>query len=232
MSSKSFVFILLLLTAFYASAQSENNDFVCGTKMKDCDGNEYNTVRIGNQCWMKENIRSTHTADGTDIPEGNVNSTTTAYRYLPNKDTNNVITYGYLYNHPAALKLCPTGWHLPSKAEFEELITYCGAQFAVGGNRHYTAKALAAQTGWRAWRSEYTVGDNPQSNNASGFSGMSAGYCHGDEYRYFGEYAYFWSTTLDSYSDAYYLNFGYSYKEAGMYTNRRYCGVSVRCLHD
>ena len=108
----------------------------------DYDGNVYQTVQIGNQCWMKENLRTTHYADGTTIPLGTSTSTTTSYRYNPNNDANNVPTYGYLYNWTAVMNgagssiatpsgvqgVCPTGWHVPSDAEWTQLTDYVGSQ--------------------------------------------------------------------------------------------------------
>ncbi len=69
----------------------------------DYDGNTYNTVQIGQQCWMKQNLRTTRYADGTSISLGSSTSTTTAYRYYPNDNSGNVSTYGYLYNWKAVM---------------------------------------------------------------------------------------------------------------------------------
>ena len=69
----------------------------------DYDNNTYNTVQIGNQCWMKENLRTTHYSDGTSIPLGSSGSNTTAYCYYPDDSVSNVGTYGYLYNWPAVM---------------------------------------------------------------------------------------------------------------------------------
>ena len=78
--------------------------FACGiSTIKDFDNNEYNTVQIGNQCWMKENLRTTHFADGTEIPVNTYTSSTSAYRYIPNNDPSLVPIYGYLYNWTAAM---------------------------------------------------------------------------------------------------------------------------------
>ncbi|MBQ6070251.1 MAG: T9SS type A sorting domain-containing protein [Bacteroidales bacterium] len=110
--------------------------------MFDQDGNEYYTVGIGRQCWMKSNLATTHYADGTGIAVGSTSnpSTTIPYRYYPNNSSSNVLMYGYLYNLPAVMHgalysgmnlnrvqgICPNGWHVPSENEFKELLDYVG----------------------------------------------------------------------------------------------------------
>lgn len=113
--------IVLILASSSESSEkvSSTKAFVCGDKIKDYDGNEYNTVKIGNHCWMKENLRAVHTSNGEFLPLGTYNTKNSkmTYRY----GTSNVSKYGYAYNYAAAVDVCPVGWHLPSKYEFEEL---------------------------------------------------------------------------------------------------------------
>ena len=103
------------------------------TIVTDYDGNNYSTVLIGTQCWMAENLRTTHYANGVIIPMVNstYGETTDPYCYEPNNNGSNVSTYGYLYNWHAVMHgesssnanpsgvqgVCPTGWHVPSDAE-------------------------------------------------------------------------------------------------------------------
>ncbi|MBP5710925.1 MAG: fibrobacter succinogenes major paralogous domain-containing protein [Bacteroidales bacterium] len=99
----------------------------------DYDGNEYSTVQIGSQCWMKENLRST-TYNGTYINTSSSTSTNTMYRNYPSGSSGYVQTYGGLYNWYATTEgdtsssvpsgiqgICPTGWHVPSSGEFDIL---------------------------------------------------------------------------------------------------------------
>ena len=100
----------------------------------DIDGNVYKTVKLGNQVWMAENLRTTRYADGRKIPLGTTESFDVAYRYYPDDNSANVADYGYLYNWPAVMNgsasssanpsgvqgICPDGWHVPSNAEWTE----------------------------------------------------------------------------------------------------------------
>ena len=169
--------------------------FYCGIDtLTDYDGNVYHTVEIGQQCWMKENLRTIHYADGTIIPVGTELSETTAYRYYPNDNSANVPIYGYLYNWAAVMHgaasssanpsgvqgICPDGWHVPSDAEFEQLINYVSSQsqYGCGGNSSNILKALSSATGWYCTTFDpcNAAGYNILLNNATGFSAIPAGY--------------------------------------------------------
>ena len=214
----------------------------------DYDNNTYNTVQIGNQCWMKENLRTTHYSDGTSIPLGSSGSNTTAYCYYPDDSVSNVGTYGYLYNWPAVMGtsssssanpsgvqgICPTGWHVPSDAEWTQLSDYVGSQtqYQCSANSAYIAKALASTSGWAIIMSNLcAVGLEPSSNNSTGFSALPAG-CYGSNLSYFGAYATFWSATNISGNFVYHRQL--TYYGAYLYRNfnDKFYGYSVRCLRD
>lgn len=208
----------------------------------DIDGNCYDAVEIGNQVWMAENLRTTHYSDGTEIPLGSPNnytdpitSYTSPYRYYPNGFSYNVSSYGYLYNRPAVMHgqetsdsnpsgiqgICPTGWHIPSMAEWNQLLNSVVNEpaYLLPGNDGYhylqgsIGKALSATWGWDTaytsywygnnydYMQEYAsgcVGYNVHLNNATGFSAVGAG--TGYE---LGRYAYFWSTNVDIITNPY-----------------------------
>ena len=215
----------------------------------DVDSNTYNTVQIGNQCWMRENLRTTKYADGTDILQGpdNSTSTTIAYWYYPNGSSDNKPTYGLIYNWKAVMRnsassnsnpsgvqgICPTGWHLPSDAEWTQLTDFVSSQsiYCCGTSTAYIAKALASTTGWQQdVGSGCTIGNDLNKNNATGFSALPAGFYH-DDYMIFRAHAYLWSSTSDGglwiirelyYNDANIYKFTY---------NKGYA-YSVRCLKD
>ena len=223
----------------------------------DIDGNTYNSVRIGNQCWMKENLRTTRYANGTNIALENTYtySYTEPYRYVPGsgqsneENMDNVPIYGYLYNWPAVMGnssssstnpslvqgICPTGWHVPSYAEWAQLINYVSSQiqFVCGSNNVYIGKALASTTGWRSYPTTCAVGNNPSSNNATGFSALPAGF-HGEtSLMAFGEFALFWSATKDGGDfGAYSSNLYYNGADMFGYSNAKSWGLSVRCVRD
>ena len=201
--------------------------------MTDNDGNTYKTILLGEQCWTAENLRTTKSRNGSDIPLGNETNSSTPYRYCPDGSSGNVGTYGYLYNWPAALTVCPSGWHLPSDAEWTQLENYVRSQseYCCSSNTSYIAKALASTTGWGSSSDNCDVGNRQSTNNATGFSAVPAGYYYGS-CNYFGNNANFWSATELSSSYAYrrYLH----YHNANVYRDSygKNLGVSVRCLRN
>ena len=221
----------------------------------DIDGNEYKTVKLGNQVWMAENLRTTRYADGTLIPLGTEASFTTAYRYYPDDSSANVSDYGYLYNWAAVMNgsassdanpsvvqdICPDGWHVPSDAEWTELTNYVKSQsqYVCGDYTGNIAKALASEEGWYSYYyGECAVG-NPDANNATGFSARPAGYyevvCfdnYFDNYRYFGYDAYFWSATQSDSGNAYFRYLSYLSALVYRYDTTKDYGYSVRCVRN
>ena len=217
--------------------------FICGTStVSDVEGHVYNTVQLGEQCWMRENMRATKYADGTSITKASVTQESSTYRYY--YDPGNATNYGYLYNWPAAKGpssvsannqgICPTGWHVPSNGEWTELTQYVGSQsnYLCSNNSTFIAKALASTTGWNSSTSTCAVGNTPSSNNATGFSALPAGSHVGSSFGGSGGHAYFWSSTEYSSSDAYGRNLTYSYAFVVSYDNSKHRGYSVRCLRD
>ena len=215
----------------------------------DYDGNVYNTVQIGNQCWIKENLRTTHYSDGTIIllyPESSTGSSSIAYRYYPNNDSSNVSTYGYLYNWKAVMRnsassytnpsfvqgVCPTGWHVPSISEWESLKSYVSMQSVYvcgnnnnGYNYYKIGKALAATVGWNTSTVMCTPGNNPSDNNATGLSAMPAGLGSNN----FGQEASFWSTSENNNNEA--RCFNVTEYALDSYVSKN-SGLSVRCVRD
>lgn len=214
-------------------------------KCVDADGNIYETVTLGDQVWMAENMRSTKDRDGNRISLGDTYSCSTPYRYCPDDNSSNVSMYGYLYNWEAAMKVCPKGWHLPSEAEWTQLTRYVKSQpeYVSAGctgenNEWYTsciAKALASKKGWRYpdsdWADEYAVGKNQSANNATGFSALPAGEYYGS-YNYFGYDANFWSATEYSSDGAYYRYLYYNSAGVRRPASDKPAGFSVRCVRD
>lgn len=211
----------------------------------DYDGNSYDAVRIGSQVWMASNLRTTKYADGTSISQGSSTSTTVAYWYYPDNDASNKTTYGLLYNWTAVMQnsssssanpsgvqgICPTGWHVPSDAEWTQLTDYVSKSEYVCGSDNTIAKALAGTTGWSSSTDTYAVGNTPSQNNSTGFSALPAGYYNGSYYG-FGHYADFWSATEDSSANAYYRYLGYDCADVLRGGYYKFDGFSVRCVRD
>ena len=208
--------------------------FTCGTStVKDVDNNEYNTVQIGDQCWMKENLRT---------------STTTGNTYHANNNADNDEAYGLLYDWTAVMQgatssganpsgvqgICPTGWHVPSDAEWMQMEMELGMSQSDAnkhGDRGNFAVKLSGSTGWTSSTVTNAVG-NPSATdrNSTGFSALPAGSYTLDGYGNFGDMVLFWSAT--AYNDIYaYLRY-LGYANVGVYrnpTDKGY-GYSVRCL--
>lgn len=218
----------------------------CGEfTVSDVDGNEYHTVRIGTQCWLKENMRTTHYADGTVVnPDGMMS---------PGWDSVNVPVYGYLYDWPAAVRniavvnessnreqgICPAGWHVPSRAEWQTLFDYVKSQpkWVNGKSKTSIAKALSAQERWNEGLGVYPdcfVCKTLTTNNGTGFSALPAGY-YGGDYDSMGASAYFWASTCGKAGDEfepYSVSWGYDRSTVDMRPWMTDVGCSVRCLKD
>jgi uncharacterized protein (TIGR02145 family) len=227
-----------------------------GYTVTDYDGNVYHTLPLGEQCWLRENLRSTHYSDGTTIALGNSSSTTVPYRYAPNGHDSNVPLYGYLYNWAAVMHgdsssyanpsgvqgICPTGWHVPSKSELEQFVSYIGnqPQNVCGGDSSNIAKALASDINW-AYSTNACApgGEQRYTNNVTGFSALPAGYYNSscDCFSGFTGYSVFWSSSsIPNSTDnlAYYLCLqrDHSYVTISKYPFNTAAAYSVRCLRD
>lgn len=214
----------------------------------DYDGNIYNTVQIGQQCWIKENLRTRHYANGDSILLGSSSSDNVGYCYFPNNDSSNVSIYGYLYNwkavmgnssssatNPSGIQgICPDNWHVPSDAEWTQLTTYVSnqSQYVCGDNNTYIARALADTINWNTSSNTCSVGLELSSNNATGFSVLPAGYHAFGGYHDFGSYAYFWSVTECYYFDTYSRSLRHNYAYVNRNATSRSGGLSVRCIRD
>ena len=138
--------------------------------------------------------------------------------YCYNDGPTNCTTYGRLYTWAAATTACPTGWHLPSETEFETLFS------AVVGGSTTAGKMLKSTSGWN---------NSGNGTDAYAFSALPAGYRYDDgDYRNEGFVAYFWSSTENISSNAYYMSLNYNGNYADLYDYGKLDGFSVRCLKD
>ncbi len=206
----------------------------------DQEGNTVKTVQIGTQTWTAENLNVTQYSDGIAIPNvtdgGTFWKLTTGAYCNYNNDAGNAATYGRLYNWYAVNtgKLCPTGWHVPSNDEWHVLENYLTDNgYSYGGSGSYIAKSMAATTGWK--EGSIGIGNNPSTNNKSGFSalpvGGRVGYGNGP-FGTIGDYGYWWSSTEYSSNSA--DNWDLRYDHDYLYNDHygKGNGFSVRCLKD
>ena len=197
------------------------------------DGNTYCTMEYGDQVWMTENMRYLPQVDNTasvNDPKyyvyGYTGSNVLAAMNRP--EYNN---YGALYNFAAAQTACPTGWHLPTKDEWDALVDYLGTQpeFICSGISSNVAKALASQDLWSSNAGECTVGYMPEDNNASGFNGKPGGYYSGSNFLNVGGEANWWTSTQSSTSGQRYVIQSTSVgPDSGLKSQR--WAFSVRCV--
>lgn len=137
-------------------------------KIKDGDGNVYKTVIIGEQTWLSENLKTTAYADGTEIALVTNNATwaaltTPGYCCYNNDNAAYAGTYGVLYNWHAVDggDLCPTGWHVPTLTDVQELIAYLGDT---------NAADKLKEAGFDHWSSSNTA-----ATNETGFTALGGG---------------------------------------------------------
>jgi uncharacterized protein (TIGR02145 family) len=196
--------------------------------VEDIDGNCYETIQIGGQVWMAENLKVTHYRDGSEIPNITNNGdwsglSTGAYGDYDNNPTNSE-TYGRLYNWYTVdddRGVCPDGWHVPSDGEYTVLTDYLGGEDIAGGKMK--------ETGLGHWNSP-----NTGATNESGFTGLPAGYRYysNGNYLNMGTAGYFWSSSEYNSFTAWYRDLHYYYSNVLRILYYKHDGCSIRCLGD
>ncbi len=197
------------------------------TTVADIDGNTYNTVAIGNQCWLKQNLKTSKYRDGSSIPNVTSSSvwsslTTGAFCYYNNSSSNNA-TYGKLYNWYAATdsrNIAPTGWHLPTDAEWTQLTDYLGGLSIAGGK--------LKEAGTTHWQSP-----NTGATNESDFTSLPGGLCDGSGlYSGIGYYGDYWSSSSYSSTFAWGCGTGWDSSNFTIGVSGKVNGRSIRCIKD
>ena len=152
----------------------------------DIDGNVYKTIKIGNQTWMAENLRTTHYQNGDPIlnvkaisdPSEWGKQTSGAYcSYKNTTDLDSIATFGLIYNGFAIMdprNIAPAGWHVPTDAEWDTLINYVAAGDAVTDSIgvNSVAGGRLKETGTLHWL-------YPAADNSSGFTALPIAYRDG-----------------------------------------------------
>jgi uncharacterized protein (TIGR02145 family) len=218
---------LLILSSCSKKTDENNNPPPTPGTVTDIDGNVYHTITIGKQVWMVENLKTTKYNDGTSIPlitDGTVwaNSTTPGYCWYNNDAATYKTTYGALYNWYAVNtgKLCPTGWHVPTDAEWTTLTDYLGGE-GVAGEK-------LKEAGTTHWQSP-----NTGATNETGFTALPGGFrSFSGAFNYFGDIGFWWSSTEYSTNDAWHRVMYYDISDVSRLNNSKSFGFSVRCLRD
>ena len=203
--------------------------FVASNPIADYDGNLYKTVKIGSQIWMAANLKTTHYADGTEIPLVTDNTawsnlTTPAYSWYNNDEAANGNAYGALYNwHTVgAGNVCPIGWHVPSYYEWRELKDF----IAEDGLKGKDGMALKSDTGW------YEGGNGIDTYCFSALPGgirNTDGIFEGIE-----GYCFWWSSTEWDANNLHAWNSYVSYEHnyVNIVNPKKVSGYSIRCVRD
>ena len=205
-----FTFLILGLTA---TAQQTVTDY---------DGNVYETVTIGEQVWIKENLKSRHYSDGTPVPD------VVAY----NNDDSLGAIYGLLYTWDAAMKgssqpgdqgVCPCDWHVPTDAEWTILENHLGGSSLAGGEMK--------ETGTEHW-----LPPNTGATNSSGFTGLPAGefdaYFNPNKFWLLHTAAVFWTSTQTNQSQAWERYLSHDDAVCGRLAWYKVMKYSIRCIKD
>jgi uncharacterized protein (TIGR02145 family) len=227
---------LLLFKSSYAKSLSGNNQYIDGSQSNSTINNTPPTnskpitsikqVQIGTQIWMAQNSNVDHFRNGSLIPQARTNEEwqKAGDNHLPawcyyNNDPAYGEKYGKLYNWYAVMDsrgLCPTGWHVPSDAEWTILENYLGSE---------AGTKLKASYGW------YEGGNG---TNSSGFSGLPGGFRNDSNGTFYsvGVLGYWWSSTESSTPGAWARNLGYNDGGANRPNYSKRSGFSVLCLRD
>jgi uncharacterized protein (TIGR02145 family) len=195
---------------------------VMGIMTDSRDGKIYATVEINNQTWMAGNL-----AFLPSVSPSSEGSPTAPYYYVYGFEGNSVTdatatpnfnTYGVLYNWDAAKIACPSGWHLPTDAEWSKLASYLGN----------SAGAILKEADTTHWKSP-----NTEATNASRFTALPAGgrFIKGG-YFTLGYYGLFWTATEVEAPNAWYRLLSYNSAGVRRDFDDRATGFPIRCLKD
>jgi len=219
-----------------SSGTSYGQEFSFITPVTDIEGNVYNTVKIGDQVWMAENLKVTKFNEETEIPlvsEGVdwIVLNGPGYCWYKNDPDYNKPLYGALYNWYTASSpnICPTGWHLPTDAEYNALeITLGLPQTDVDiwgwrGTDH--GSKMKSTTGWNS-------GEN--GTNTSGFTALPGGYRFYSDGTYQGQntYVYFWTATQHDEDRGWYRLLEGSKTTVYKASGDKRAGKAIRCIKD
>jgi len=231
MKKVTFLSVMLVLMIAFVQCDGGGNSGGGGTTdpdpvdtlIKDGDGNVYTKVVIGNQTWLKENLKTTKYNDGTPIVHQSANSawassTSGAYCWYDNSESNKN-TYGALYNNHVASsgKICPEGWHVPFASEWATLVSATGKEASAGAN--------LKESGTDHWTTEYGT-------NESGFTALPNGRRKSDgSFEKMRTEATFWTRDVGfAQEDAIFYYLEAEMNSARRAEEKKECGFAIRCI--
>lgn len=229
---------LLPATTYYIRSYATNiagtgygNELVItmpAATVSDLDGNPYSSVSIGSQTWLTENLKTTKYANGENIPNildnGDwLNAISGAWCNFENV-TDYEVPYGKLYNWftvTDSRNVCPTGWHVPTDAEWQTLITFLGGSDLAGNQ--------LKEAGIAHWQP-----NNDFATNSSGFTALPGGAQSASPgYSYpIQSLGMFWSTSPFDGENAYGYYLFDAYQSINKQEYIKQTGLSVRCVKD
>lgn len=204
---------LLFMGVFlvFAMGCDKDEEIDMANTFKDSrDGRIYRTVTIDDQVWMAENL-AFRPSGGNYWAYGNLS----AYAEI----------YGYLYDWQTAQDVCPAGWHLPTDADWTQLIDFLGGELFTGGKLKASGTIEAGTGLWHA--------PNTGATNETGYTALpGGGRYHNGAFGSLGSYGIWWSATEHDAVEARYLSLGYNWSDVYRNGYDKAYGFSVRCLMD
>jgi uncharacterized protein (TIGR02145 family) len=201
------------------------SSFTCGDPFTDPrDGQTYNTVQIGTQCWMAENLNIGEMINGGS----NMTNNGVIEKYCYNNDPANCETYGGLYQWDEMMEytttqgvqgICPSGWYLPTDGEWTTVTDFLGGENVAGGKMK--------ETGTTHW-----YPPNAAATNESGFTALPGGYYYGGSFYGLGSFGNWWSSTEYSSTYAWRRNMSYVYGTVYRVGTSKTTGFSACCLRN
>lgn len=219
---------LVIFMFIFSCSDSSTEPKDSGDTVTDIDGNVYQTVKIGDQVWMAENLKTEHYRNGDAIPNIAGNSQwvalTTAAMCSYENDDSHIAVYGLLYNWYAisdSRNIAPKGWHVSTEEDWQTLIAY------FGNDQNPSAKLMESGT-------DHWTAPNASATNETGFTALPGGYREYSAGAFYnmGTYALFWTSTevSDSHANMHYMISAGSQLAPVQYSKNY--AMSVRCVKD
>ncbi|MDD3876572.1 MAG: FISUMP domain-containing protein [Bacteroidales bacterium] len=233
--SLSIIFLLLLVASLSCKKDDDLVDDTpeLPTSVTDADGNVYAAVTIGTQVWMAQNLKTTKYSNGTAIPHVSDNtqwnSLTTAAYCIHDNNVSNVAIYGLLYNHFAVDTsiLCPTGWKVPSDAEWYQMEHFVDPSVndpnIIDDRGVNLGQKLKATSGWN---------QNGNGTDNFGFKALPGGTRSLlGSFHYVGDYGYWWTASEFNQYNAYGRSMFWNNLKVRRDNFPKNNAFSVRCIY-